>query len=157
MGALPVWLVGIIGGILGGTVMAAGMTIIAPYRGFGEFDMAAKLTAATVQGEDALDGGDSSVVLGGLMHFLIAILYGVIFAFLVFVFGLTSSTLDAYTRAGILLGAGLLYGGLIFGINDLLLLPILNRWMIKQLPFLDFAGIHLLYGGILGWCMLIFV
>jgi hypothetical protein len=157
MGALPVWLAGIVGGIICGAVMAAGMTIIAPYRGFGEFDMAAKLTAATVQGEDALDGGGSSVILGGLIHFLVAIIYGVIFAFLVFAFGLTQPALDVYTRAGILLGAGLMYGGLIFGINYLLLLPALNRWMLRQFPLIDFAGIHLLFGGILGWCMLIFV
>ncbi|MBF6589242.1 MAG: hypothetical protein IVW57_01770 [Ktedonobacterales bacterium] len=155
MGALPVWLAGIVGGIIAGGVMGATITILAPYRGFGGFDLPARLTAASVQGADALDGEASSVVLGGVLHFLLSILYGVLFAFLVYAFGLTQH--DVYTRAGLLLGAGGLYGGLIFGLNDLALLPVVNRWMVKQLPFIDFSAVHILFGALLGWAMLIFL
>jgi hypothetical protein len=155
MGALPVWLAGIAGGLIAGAVMAAGITILAPYRGYGEFTSPARLTAATIQGRDALDGGVSTVALGGLVHFALSIVYGVIFALLVVALGLTRY--DVFTRAGMLLGAGAPYGSLTFGVNYLALLPLINRQMREQLPLVDFGALHALFGILLGYAVLIFV
>jgi hypothetical protein len=54
----------------------------------------------------------------------------------------------------VLLGAGILYGGLIYGMN-VVVLPGVNCRMSRQLPLLDRGTEHLLWGALLGWSILI--
>lgn len=45
---MPIWLAGILGGIIAGGVMLGGIMTLAPFRGFGEFFAAPRLVAASV-------------------------------------------------------------------------------------------------------------
>lgn len=151
---MPAWIAGVIGGVIAGAVMALCITVVAPYRGFGQFVTPAKLVAVSVGGTDALDGGTRSMLLGAGLHFLVSAILGVIFALLMAVFGLTSLVIGA--RMGIVLGCGLIYALLIFTFNEYITLPLLNRPLLRHLPFIDFSIVHLIFGGVLAWTIVIF-
>lgn len=151
---MPVWIMGILGGLIGGSVMGLFLTIEAPYRTFGGFATPAKLVTAARSGPDALDGGGGAVLMGTVIHYLISIILGVIFALLMAAFNLIH--LPFYTAAGVLIGAGLIYGNIIFGTVEFLLLPFLDRPLMQRMPFIDFGLAHVLFGGLLGWSLLVF-
>src|SRR5438309_1540042 len=82
-------------------------------------------------------------------HFALASFLGAFFAVLMGAFRLTS--LGVYARAGVLLGSGIIYGNLIFGISEFLALPIFDRALVRRVPLVDFGAVHVVFGAVLGW------
>lgn len=154
MTTMPVWVMGLLGGLIGGGVMGLGMTFLAPYRNFGGFATPAKLVTVAVSGPNAVDEGGNAVALGAAIHLVLSMILGVIFALLMAAFNLIY--LPFYTAAAVLLGSGLIYASLVFGVSEFLALPFLDRPMMRRLPFLDFGAMHMIWGGLLGWAILIF-
>ena len=146
---MAIWLAGIVGGIIAGGVMLAGIMTLAPFRGFGEFLTAPKLVAASVRGEMAVRGGKGTAALGATVHLVIALVVGFAFAMVMAGLGLTSFGL--YIRMFIVPLSGMLYGIALFGGSEYLVLPFVDRPFFKEINPLDWALMHVVYGMVLGW------
>jgi hypothetical protein len=146
---MPMWLAGLVGGIIAGVVMLGGIMTLAPFRGYGEFFTPPRLVAATVQGEAAANGGMGAATLGLTIHLTVAAVFGLLFAMLMAGLGLTS--FGPTIRFFIVPFSGMLYSLSLFGGSEYLVLPFINRPMFRELNPLDWALMHLLYGAVLGW------
>lgn len=146
---MPIWLAGIIGGLIAGGVMIGGIMTLAPFRGFGGVLTPPQLVAGTLQGETAVNGGPASAAIGLALHMLIAAILG--FAFAVMMAGLGLTDFTANVRFAAVPGSGIVYGMCAFGVTEYAVLPFVDRPMFKHLPPLDWALMHVLYGAVLGW------
>lgn len=146
---MPIWLAGIIGGLIAGGVMIGGIMTLAPFRGFGGILTPPQLVAGTLQGETAVNGGPASAAIGLALHMLIAAILG--FAFAVMMAGLGLTDFTANVRFAAVPGSGIVYGMCAFGVTEYAVLPFVDRPMFKRLPPLDWALMHVLYGAVLGW------
>lgn len=101
-----------------------------------------KLIAATFVGIESLVGGPGVLLVGGLIHMVTGMAYGVIFAFL----------LPSRAGAGAGLLAGLVYGGLILLLMTFAVLPAVNDIMRERVDLIPVAWTvgHLIYGATLG-------
>lgn len=146
---MPIWLAGIVGGVIAGGVMIGGIMTLAPFRGFGDLLTTPKLVAGTVQGEAAVNGGRGSATLGLLLHTAVAATLGFIFAVMMAGLGLTNFAPNI--RFAAVPGSGMVYGMCVFGVTEYVALPLIDRPMFKRLPPLDWALMHVIYGAVLGW------
>lgn len=146
---MAIWLAGLVGGIIAGGVMLAGIMTLAPFRGFGEFLTAPKLMAASVRGDIAVNGGKGTAVLGAVVHLVIATICGFGFAMLMAGLGLTGTGLNI--RMFIVPLSGMLYGIALFGGSEYLVVPFVDRPFFKEINPLDWALMHVVYGMVLGW------
>lgn len=146
---MPIWLAGIIGGLIAGGVMIGGIMTLAPFRGFGNLLLTPKLVAGSVQGEAAVNGGMASAVLGLTLHAIVSGTLG--FAFAVMMAGLGLTRFGQHVRFAAVPGSSLVYGMCAFGVSEYVALPLIDRPMFKRLPPLDWALMHILYGAVLGW------
>lgn len=146
---MPIWLAGIVGGLIAGAVMIGGIMTLAPFRGFGDILTPPRLVAGTVQGEAAVNGGVSSAALGLGIHFVVSVIFGVLFAMLMAGLGLTS--FGPYVRFFAVPGSGVLYAISVFGLTEYAIVPFVDRPFFKGLPPLDWCLMHILYGAVLGW------
>ena len=146
---MPIWLAGIVGGLIAGGVMIGGIMTLAPFRGFGDLLTPPKLVAGTLQGEAAANGGVASAAVGLALHAVVAATLGFAFAVMMAGLGLTSFQPDV--RFGAVPGSGIVYGVCVFGVAEYLALPLIDRPMFKRLPPLDWLLMHILYGAVLGW------
>lgn len=151
---MPVWIMGMLGGLIGGSVMGMFLTTEAPYRNFGKFSTPAKLVTAAFGGTNALDGGFGSILTGAAIHYTLSMVLGVIFAILMAAFNLIQ--LPVEVAALVLIGAGLIYASIIFFTVEYLILPFTDRPLMLRIPFADFGLAHMIFGGLLGWSILIF-
>lgn len=146
---MPIWLAGIVGGLIAGGVMMGGIMLLAPFRGFGAVETPPRLIAGTVQGEAAVNGGMSSTTIGLSLHFSVATILGLLFALLMA--GLGTTNLVADVRFFIIPVAGAAYALSAFGVSEAAVLPFVDRPLFAKLPPLDWALMHLVYGAVLGW------
>lgn len=146
---MSIWFAGILGGLIAGALMLGGIMTLAPFRGYGEFLTPAKLVAGVVQGEAAENGGMTTAVLGGVIHLLIAALFGYVFALMMAGLGLTD--FGPYIRFAIVPFSGILYAISLYGGSEFLVLPFIDKPFFKQIHPLDWVLMHMLYGAILGW------
>lgn len=146
---MPIWLAGIIGGLIAGGVMIGGIMTLAPFRGFGNLLLTPKLVAGTVQGEAAVNGGVASAAIGLLLHAVVSATLG--FAFAVMMAGLGLTSFGPNVRFFAVPGSGVVYGMCAFGVSEYAALPFIDRPMFKRLPPLDWALMHIVFGAVLGW------
>lgn len=124
---------GILAGILMGTFVLA-------------VELVAGKTPGTVLGYFDV-GSQASPVIGSFTHIAVSGIYGVGFGVLYLI---VSRILGARTSSWIWLVLGALYGALIFGIAEGIVLPRTNS-LLHELPVWVFATAHLLYGIALAW------
>lgn len=146
---MPIWLAGIIGGAIAGITMLGGLMSIAPYRGFGAFLTPPKLIAGAAHGELALREGIGAVTLGVLIHLLVSMALGFLFALLAVALSLVNFVPDV--RFFVLPVGGVIYALIAYTLGEYVALPFVDRPMFKYLPPVDFAIMHILFGAILGW------
>lgn len=146
---MPIWLAGIVGGLIAGGVMIGGIMTLAPFRGFGNLLLTPKLVAGSIQGEAAVNGGLTTAALGLLLHGVVSATIG--FAFAVMMAGLGLTSFAPNVRFAAVPGSGIVYGMCAFGVSEYVVLPLIDRPMFKRLPPLDWALMHVLYGAVLGW------
>ena len=122
-------------GLIGGAVMLVMLVILSLARGEGLL-WPLKLIATTFMGPEAMEGGFGMAVLGGLAHFAVSVLLGMVFA----------KVVGRTTRRRALL-MGLLYSVAIWAFVQFIVLPIANPFLATQLGtvWTFFAG-HLGYG-----------
>ena len=129
-------------GLIAGAVMAFMVAFIALAQGRSIW-FPFRLIASTLLGPDAMTAGNSVVVLGVFLHFLMAALLGMLFTA---IFG--RSTMRR------MLGFGLVYSLIIWLVVQFVLMPFLNPFAAAQLgvvwPF--FLG-HVGYGLMLAACV----
>lgn len=102
--------------------------------------------AATVLGTQAFNGGASTVAIGMLMHFGVALLWSGIFLFLLFRWHWVRAVLSS--RYGIIKFA-LLYGPFVWMMMSLVVIPVLTRrapaitirWWVQLLGHFPFVGL----------------
>lgn len=132
---------GVVAGLLGGMLMAAWSMSYAAVTGIGFF-MPLKLIAATVHGVESLVGGPGVLLIGVLIHVVVAMGYGVLFALLL--------PRGASIGAGFL--AGLAYGALILLFMTYIVLPLGNEIMRERVELIPTSWIvtHLIFGATVG-------
>lgn len=132
---------GILGGLIGGVLMAlVAMLWFAAYGG-GFFEPMV-LVAAGVLGVGALQADAAAVIAGVLVHLGVASLLGLVYA----------AAVRARPTLGGAFFAGLVYGSLVFVVMGLLILPVANPVMydVTRRMLEWFFVFHLFYGGGLG-------
>lgn len=133
---------GLLNGILAGVVMAAWIVLIemlsgiAPLAVLGYFDV----------GSSTLNSSASPFV-GLFTHVAISGIYGVVFGMVAM---LVARMLGAQLNLGIWSALGILYGALVFGIAEWILLPRTNS-PLREMPLWAFATAHFIYGIVLAW------
>lgn len=128
---------GLVYGIIAGLAMALFVVLmeflsgVAPTTALGYFDW----------------GGSDSPWVGAFTHIAVSGMYGLAFGVL------TMSVARAFgvrLTLGKWLALGIVYGALLFGIAEWIVLPRTNSPLREMSPW-AFAVAHLIYGGLLGW------
>jgi len=133
---------GLLNGILAGLAMAAWVVLVELVAGFspltvlGYFDMSS----------NAVRSG-ASPFIGLFTHIAVAGVYGVVFGILAV---RLPRTLGARMNLGIWAFFGVLYGTLVLGIAEWIILPRTSS-ALRELPLWVLASAHLLYGLVLAW------
>lgn len=139
MGAGDAAVEGLMFGILSGVVMAVFVVIV---------ELASGRAPLTVLGHfDA--GGQQSPFIGAFTHIAVSGIYGVVFG--VLLLALTRG-FGPRLNPAMWLVLGLLYGALIFGVAEGVVLP-RTLSALRELPVWVLGGAHLLYGASLAWLM----
>lgn len=128
---------GLMFGILAGIVMGAFVLAV-------EF-VAGKAPGTVLGYFDA--GSQASPMIGSFTHIAVSGIYGVVFGV---VYLVSSRILGARSSLGMWLLLGAVYGALIFGIAEGIVLPRTNS-PLRELPVWVFATAHVLYGVALAW------
>jgi hypothetical protein len=133
-------LAGAVAGFVAGVVFIALTSWFATTMGNDALDPF-RMIATLAQGSDALAEGRASVILGMTIHSVLSVLFGIIFAIMT----------APIRSAGVLLAAGLLYGGMIYAVN----FQILSRFVDYFSALLDMTNqpfelcVHLVFGSVL--------
>lgn len=90
-------------------------------------------------------GGNASPFMGAFTHIAVAGIYGAVFGMIAMVVARMFGARMSFT---IWLGAGALYGMLIFGIAEWVILPRSDS-PLREMPLWSFALAHLFYGAVL--------
>jgi uncharacterized membrane protein YagU involved in acid resistance len=131
---------GVLAGLVSGTGMALVSMLISTVFGDEAF-FPMKLIGATFFGVEAIIGGLSVILAGLLTHYLLSVLFGVIFA------SLTKSEFTVF----ISFWEGIIYGVGIWSVMNYIVLPILNPTMNDRVALSpsSFFLEHLVFGGLL--------
>lgn len=144
---MPLWLAGIIGGLIAGIVMAMVAMMLMPMQGKGMM-YPVKLMAGTFQGEAALDDGMGTDMIGLMIHMMMSAGLGLIF-------GLIVAGLKLHGIVTLIV-AGIIYALIVFVVNWFGTLPIVDKVMRQNMSGPLFAMTHVIYGGVLGWLVQVF-
>ncbi len=144
---MALWVAGIIGGVIGGLVMAMLATMLMPMMGKSATSPM-RLMAATIEGEGAMTGGMSTIVLGMMIHLATSIALGVIYGFIVAWLG--------WSRFWVIFVLGGVYGILVWLVMQYLVLPRGNRLMARKMPPMPWLMLHIVYGLVLGLFVWVF-
>jgi len=140
---------GVIGGLVGGIVLAMLMMVVTAVMGMGLL-RPLYLIAATFHGPWAMEQGVVIVplLIGLMVHMMNSIVFGLIFALL-----LGSVTAVRRWGAAAWTGGGLVWGLIIFFINQYAVLPAVDPAMAKGTEMVLIWWIigHMMYGLILGF------
>ena len=132
--------VALLAGVLSGVIAGVGMALVLLWREGAngvEVWTPMQLMAATFYGAEALHGGAQVILVGEIVHAVIAIGYGLIFSFFV----------SRATPLGMAFLYGLVYSVLIWGVMTYMVLPLVdpvmqraealqpNWWFISHLVF----------------------
>ncbi len=131
---------GLMAGIIAGIAMAMVSMTMSMMMGAG-FWMPVKKISVTLLGQSAVqDAGFQRmpVMVGMMIHFMTAMVFGAIFALW-----------GGRWSYGPAIGWGIAYGLTIWVVMQFLVLPIVNPVM-AQMPYLQFAMLHMIFGGTLG-------
>ncbi|WP_447979998.1 hypothetical protein [Candidatus Nitrospira bockiana] len=131
---------GVLAGLLAGVAMAMVSMMMSMMTGQG-FWMPVKKISVTLLGQSTVqDPGFQMmpVMVGMMIHFATAIMFGVIFALW-----------GGRWSYGPAIGWGIAYGLAIWVVMQFAVLPIVNPVM-AEMPYLQFAMLHVIFGGTLG-------
>src|SRR5687767_10755830 len=137
--------VGTIGGIVAGLVFAAfEMVASAAMMGMDAFFMPLRMIGAIALGPSALEPAYSlfsAGLAGVVIHVVLAIIYGVIFA---------------VTTGGLRSGATEIFIGTAFGfalwlVNFYVIAPMACPWFLASSPLIQFIAHTFFFGSVLGW------
>lgn len=136
---------GAIAGIVAGIVFAAfEMIVSASMMGADAFFMPLRMIGAIALGPGALDPGYSLVtagIAGVVVHFVLAIIYGIIFG-----------EIAAMLRGPIaFIGAGSLFGLALWLVNFYVIAPVLFPWFLQSSPLVQFIAHTFFFGAVLGY------
>jgi uncharacterized membrane protein YagU involved in acid resistance len=136
---------GAIAGIVAGIVFAAfEMIVSASMMGAEAFFMPLRMIGAIALGPAALDPGYSLVtagVTGVVVHFVLAIIYGISFG-----------EIAAMLRGPVaFIGAGGLFGLVLWLINFYVIAPALFPWFLESSPLVQFIAHTFFFGSVLGY------
>jgi uncharacterized membrane protein YagU involved in acid resistance len=130
---------GAVGGVLSGVVFAA-VTMWFADSTAGKADMPLRMISTIVKGDKAMAAGTTSVGLGVVVHLVLSVLFGMLFALAV----------PRLRTNGTIALAGTLYGALLYVVNFLLLAPLaFTVFRDANQPFELFA--HVVFGTLLGF------
>jgi hypothetical protein len=138
---MALWLAGLIAGVIAGVVMAMAAMMVMPVMGRG-LTYPVKLMAGTVQGEDALEGGPSSDMVGGMIHMMMSAVLGLIFGLIMSGLGLSG----IWT----LIIAGVIFALIVWVAMQYFVLPLVDQVMAQGMPPMAFAMTHVVFGVVLG-------
>lgn len=131
---------GLKAGILAGLAMAMVSMMMAMMTGEG-FWAPVKKISVTLLGQSAVQHAGFEVMpvmVGMIIHFGTAIGFGILFVMLM-----------GRQSYGSAIGCGIAYGLGIWVVMHFLVLPVINSVM-AQMPYLQFAMLHIIFGGMLG-------
>lgn len=136
---------GAIAGIVAGIVFAAfEMIVSAATMGAEAFFMPLRMIGAIALGAEALDPGYSLLtagVAGLIVHMVLAIIYGVIFG-----------EIGAALRGPVaFIGAGSIFGLVLWLINFYAIAPVLFPWFLDANPLVQFIAHTFFFGSVLGF------
>jgi uncharacterized membrane protein YagU involved in acid resistance len=135
----PRLLRGAVGGVLAGIVFAA-VTMWFTDSTAGKADMPMLMISTIVKGDKAMAAGTTSLGLGVLVHLLLSMVFGMLFALAV----------PRLRSNGTVALAGTLYGALLYVVNFLVLAPLaFTTFKMANRPFELFA--HVAFGTLLSF------
>jgi uncharacterized membrane protein YagU involved in acid resistance len=130
---------GAIGGLLAGMVFV-GVTMWFTNSTAGKADMPLRMISTIVKGDQAMAAGTTSVGLGVLVHLVLSVAFGMLFALVV----------PRLRSNGTVALAATLYGALLYVVNFLVLAPLVfTVFTMANKPFELLA--HLVFGTLLGF------
>lgn len=131
---------GAVGGVVSGAVFAGVTMWFASTMPEGSAEMPLRMMSTVVKGSDAMAAGTTSVGVGLLVHLVLSVLFGVVFAFVV----------PTLRTNGTVALVGTIYGGLLYVVNFLVLAPLVfTVFQDANQPFELFA--HLVFGTLLAF------
>ena len=138
----------ILAGIVGGIVFAGfEMIAAAVLMGPGAALTPLRMIAAIVLGPPVLDPRYSlvsAVLFGVTLHFVVSVVFAVIFAAFV----------SPMWGTGALTAAGIVFGSVLWLVTAYLVPPLAGwTWFADRNPLVEFAAHTLFYGCPLGWCL----
>lgn len=138
---MPWWLAGIVAGLIAGVAMAMVAMMLMPMMKQ-PLLYPVQLMAGTFEGDAALSGGMGTDFLGLMLHMVMSIVFGVLFAAIMLALG--------WTALWVLIVAGIVWALLVWAINQFVTLPIVDKLMAERMPPMPFAMTHIVYGVVLG-------
>ncbi len=137
-GSAPIVEAGIVAGVGGGVLMGIWLMLVTAAGGMG-FLAPLKLIAATFYGQNAMTGGGVVALAGLVLHVIVSLVFGVIFAVLI---------IRAAPAIGPSWGSAILYGAVTWALMTFVVLPVVDPLMrstVATMPLAWFAA-HILYG-----------
>ncbi|HET8632428.1 MAG TPA: hypothetical protein VFL91_33800 [Thermomicrobiales bacterium] len=138
---MPMWLAGLIGGLIGGVAMAMVAMMLMPMLKQSPL-YPVQLMAATVEGPSAVGGGMSADMLGAMIHMVMSAIFGVIYGVVLGALG--------WTALWVLIVAGIVWALFLYVVNEYGTLPLIDKVMAERMPPLAFMMSHVAYGAVLG-------
>jgi uncharacterized membrane protein YagU involved in acid resistance len=130
---------GAVGGVAAGLVFAAVTMWFADSTG-GKAEMPLRMISTIVKGDQAMAAGTTSPALGAVVHLVLSVLFGIVFALAV----------PRFRTNGTVALAGTAYGLLLYVLNFLVLTPLVfTTFRMANQPFEVFA--HLVFGTLLSF------
>lgn len=145
---MPYWIAGVIAGLIAGAVMAAIAMMLMPMFGSAMLTPV-KLMAGTFEGERAVSGGMGAVLLGAMIHMVMAAVFGLI--------GALIAQGAGWTSLGTLIVAGIIWAIILFLVNQYITLRVVDPIMAQRMPPMAFLASHIGYGIVLGWLIWVFI
>ncbi|WP_053960881.1 hypothetical protein [Sulfobacillus thermosulfidooxidans] len=131
------WRRGILGGIVGAVVMAMWAMMVSAFSGMG-FWAPVQLIAAVWLGASAMHLSFGVIILGLMTHMMMGMVLGVVLAVLFRILGIPGGM-------GRLVW-GMVYGLVIWVINQFAVLPLIDPLMASHMPPWAFAIAHMMFG-----------
>lgn len=144
---MPMWLAGIVAGLIAGIGMAMVAMMVMPAMGK-NFLMPVKLMAGTFEGEGAVDGGGGTVMTGMMIHMMMSAVLGLIFALIVAALG--------WSGFWPLVIGGMVYALIVWVVMEFGILPLVDKVMRERMSPALFAMTHVVYGFLLGLFLFLF-
>lgn len=131
---------GVIGGLVSGMVFVGVTMWFASTMPDGKAEMPLRMMSTIVKGSDAMAAGTTSVGLGWVVHLVLSMAFGIVFALLV----------PMLRTNGTVALAGTVYGALLYVVNFLVLAPLIfTVFRDANQPFELFA--HIVFGTLLSF------